>query len=191
MTSNLMLYTEVVGSRLIVLANRLSCDNAFSRTLYQRLIDGLDAAIDLVRTIMSLERQLFTYDEFTAFQLEGATEMCGIVVGGVMPLPAISYPFNVGMARPLRSRWGMSDRRPPHAVQLDRHPQRPARFLPLATTTPHDRSCGAPVRVHSSRNKKASARGRPPLRFGLFRCGPIAPGLIDSHRGRDGRGPSN
>ncbi len=44
---------------------------------------------------------------------------------------------------------------------------------------------------HSSRNKKASAHGRPPLRFGLFRCGPIAPGLIDSHRGRDGRGPSN
>jgi uncharacterized protein (DUF736 family) len=46
------------------------------------------------------------------------------------------------------------------------------------------------LRRHSSRNKKASAHGRPPLRFGLFRCGPIAPGLIDSHRGRDGRGPS-
>jgi hypothetical protein len=48
-----------------------------------------------------------------------------------------------------------------------------------------------PLRAHSSRNKKASAHGRPPLRSGLFRCGPIAPGLIDSHRGRDGRGPSN
>ena len=74
----------------------------------------------------------------------------------------------------------MSDRRPPRRCSA-RSASRNGRlvFFPCR------------LRRHSSRNKKASAHGRPPLRCGLVRCGPIVPGLIDSHRGRDGRGPSN
>lgn len=54
MTSNasLMLYTELAGFRLIVLANRLGCDSDVCQELHDRLIHGLDAAIDQVRTIM-------------------------------------------------------------------------------------------------------------------------------------------
>lgn len=79
MTSNnsLMVFTELVGFRLIVLANRLSGDSALSQTLHERLIGGLDAAIDRVRTIMDLERQLLGGDEFAAFQLEGEIEIFG------------------------------------------------------------------------------------------------------------------
>ncbi len=79
MTSNngLTVYTELAGFRLIVLANRLGCRSAFSRELHQRLIDGLDAAIDRVRTIMDLERKVLAGDEFAAFQLEGEIEIFG------------------------------------------------------------------------------------------------------------------
>ncbi|WP_246711345.1 hypothetical protein [Rhizobium ruizarguesonis] len=77
MTSNasLMLYTELAGFRLIVLANRLGCDSDFFQELHDRLIEGLDAAIDRVRIIMDLERKLLAGDEFAAFQLEGETEI--------------------------------------------------------------------------------------------------------------------
>jgi len=39
-----------------------------------------------------------------------------------------------------------------------------------------------PLCVHSSRHKKASAKGRPSLRCGPKGCGPIVSGLFDSHR---------
>ncbi|QSY97956.1 hypothetical protein J2J97_27955 (plasmid) [Rhizobium bangladeshense] len=79
MTSNhsLMLYTELAGFRLIVFANRLGCDSAFSQTLHDGLIEGLGAAIDWVRTIMDLERQSLAGDETAAFQLEGEIEIFG------------------------------------------------------------------------------------------------------------------
>jgi hypothetical protein len=73
--NNLMLYTELAGFRLIVLANRLGCRSDFSRELHERLIDGLHAAIDRVRTIMNLERSVLAGDEFAAFQLEGEVEI--------------------------------------------------------------------------------------------------------------------
>lgn len=79
MTSNnsVTVYTELAGFRLIVLANRLDCDSAFSRELHQRLIDGLDAAIDRIRIMMDLERKVLAGDEFAAFQLEGEIEIFG------------------------------------------------------------------------------------------------------------------
>ena len=46
---SLMLYAKLAGFRLAVLANRACCNGDFSRELYDRLIDGLDAAIDRVR----------------------------------------------------------------------------------------------------------------------------------------------
>lgn len=74
---NLTLYTALAGFRLVVLANRLGCDNAFSRELHDQLINGLQAAIDRVQTIMALERRRLTDDEFAAFQLEGESEIFG------------------------------------------------------------------------------------------------------------------
>ncbi|WP_421405546.1 hypothetical protein [Agrobacterium fabrum] len=78
MTSNdcLTLYADLAGFRLIVLANRLGCDSAFSQALDDRLIEGLDVAIDRVRTIMDLERRVDD-DDFGAFQLEGEIEIFG------------------------------------------------------------------------------------------------------------------
>ncbi|MGO7401968.1 hypothetical protein ELI49_30810 (plasmid) [Rhizobium ruizarguesonis] len=74
---NLMLYAKLAGFQLIVLANSLICDSAFSQGLHERLIDGLHAAIDRVRTIIDLERQRVAGDEFAAFQLDGEIEIFG------------------------------------------------------------------------------------------------------------------
>lgn len=76
-SNSLTVYTELAGFRLIVLANRLGCRSAFFRELHQRLIDGLDAAIDRVRTILDLERKVLAGDEFAAFRLEGEVEIFG------------------------------------------------------------------------------------------------------------------
>ncbi|AJC83457.1 hypothetical protein IE4803_PD00258 (plasmid) [Rhizobium etli bv. phaseoli str. IE4803] len=73
---NLMLYTKLAGFRLIVLANRFSCDSEFSRELHDRLVEGLDAAIARIRLIMELGRSVFAgEDEFAAYRLEGETEI--------------------------------------------------------------------------------------------------------------------
>ena len=73
---NLMLYTKLAGFRFVVLANRFGCDSEFSRELHDRLVEGLEAAIGRVRSIMSLERSLLTGDdEFAEYQLEGETEI--------------------------------------------------------------------------------------------------------------------
>ncbi len=75
---NLMHYTRLSGFRLVVLANRFGCDSEFSRELHDRLLEGLEAAIGRVRTIMALERSVFTGDdEFAEYQLEGETEIFG------------------------------------------------------------------------------------------------------------------
>ncbi|MGR9202171.1 hypothetical protein [Rhizobium leguminosarum] len=79
MTSNasLMLYTELAAFRLIVLANRLGCRSEFPQELHDRLIEGLDAAIDRVRIIVDLERKVLAGDELAAFQLDGEIEIFG------------------------------------------------------------------------------------------------------------------
>lgn len=75
---NLMLYTKVAGFRLVVLAYRFGCDSEFSRELHDRLVEGLEAAIARVQTIMALERCVLTgEDEFAEYQLEGETEIFG------------------------------------------------------------------------------------------------------------------
>ncbi len=80
MTANqsLTLYTKLAGFRLVVLANRFGCDSEFSRALHDRLLEGLEAAIGRVRTIMALERSVLTGDdEFADHQLEGEAEIFG------------------------------------------------------------------------------------------------------------------
>ncbi|EJC84153.1 hypothetical protein Rleg4DRAFT_5950 [Rhizobium leguminosarum bv. trifolii WSM2297] len=73
---NLMLYTKLAGFRLVVLANRFGCDNDFSRRLHDRLVEGLDAAIDRIHVIMALERNLLAGDdEFAEYQLEGEIDI--------------------------------------------------------------------------------------------------------------------
>ncbi|MBY3561749.1 hypothetical protein [Rhizobium laguerreae] len=72
----LMLYAKLAGFRLAVLANRSCCDGDFSRELHDRLIDGLDAAIDEVRTILAWERRLLDgSDECASDQLAGDGEI--------------------------------------------------------------------------------------------------------------------
>lgn len=83
MTSNdsLMLYAKLAGFRLVVIASRFCCDDDVSRELHDRLVDGLDAAINQVRTIMASERRLLEYaDETAAYQLAGEIEIFGGVV---------------------------------------------------------------------------------------------------------------
>lgn len=74
---SLSLNAELAGFRLIVLANILRCDSAFCQRLHERLIEGLDAAIDRARIIMDLERQRLAGDELAAFQLDGEIEIFG------------------------------------------------------------------------------------------------------------------
>lgn len=74
---NLMLYAKLAGFRLIVVADRIACANDFSLELHDLLIEGLEAALHRIQTIMELERQVLTNDEFAAFQLEGEIEIFG------------------------------------------------------------------------------------------------------------------
>ncbi|NEK34784.1 hypothetical protein [Rhizobium leguminosarum] len=75
---SLMLYAKLAGFRLAVLANRACCNGDFSRELYDRLIDGLDAAIDRVRTILAMERRLLDgSDECASYQLASESEIFG------------------------------------------------------------------------------------------------------------------
>ncbi|MBB3396099.1 hypothetical protein [Rhizobium sp. BK060] len=67
----------LAGFRLIVLANRIGCENEFLLELHDRLAEGLACAIARLRSIMALERQLASgRDEegFTAFQIQGEEE---------------------------------------------------------------------------------------------------------------------
>ncbi|WP_042118433.1 hypothetical protein [Rhizobium etli] len=80
MTSNdnLMLYAKLGGFRLAVIANSICCDGDFSRVLHDRLLDGLDAAIGQLRTIMALERAILHGDDKGAvYQLKGEVEIFG------------------------------------------------------------------------------------------------------------------
>ncbi|MFF0924288.1 hypothetical protein ACFYE8_32240 [Rhizobium leguminosarum] len=67
----------LTGFRLIVLANRLGCEDEFLLELHDELAEGLAAAIARLRSIMALERQLANGPDeegFAAFQLHGEEE---------------------------------------------------------------------------------------------------------------------
>ncbi|MBX4967764.1 hypothetical protein [Rhizobium binae] len=73
---NLMLYTKLAGFRLVVLASRFGCDSDFLRELHDRLIEGLEGAIDRIHILMELERSILVGDdEFAEHRLEGEAEM--------------------------------------------------------------------------------------------------------------------
>jgi len=75
---NLMLYTQLAGFRLVVLASRFGCDSDFSRERHDRLVEGLEAAIARIHIIMELERSVLVGDdEFAEYQLEGENEIFG------------------------------------------------------------------------------------------------------------------
>ena len=54
----LELYADFSGVRIMVLANRLACDNALSRSAHDTLIGKLDHLIAVARSAMALERKL-------------------------------------------------------------------------------------------------------------------------------------
>ncbi|MBY5592138.1 hypothetical protein HFO49_32750 [Rhizobium leguminosarum] len=67
----------LAGFRLIVLANRLGCEDEFLLELHDRLIEGLACALARLRSITALERQLANEPDeegFAAFQLHGEEE---------------------------------------------------------------------------------------------------------------------
>ncbi|OWK24772.1 hypothetical protein AJ87_18815 [Rhizobium yanglingense] len=73
----LMFYAKLAGFKLLVSANRIGCEDEFSKTLHDRLLAGLDAAIGSTRHIMDLQRQLLTEDDpegMIAWQLQGEAE---------------------------------------------------------------------------------------------------------------------
>ncbi len=65
------------GFRLIVLANRIGCEDEFLLELHNELAEGLAAAISRLRSITALERQLASEPDeegLIAFQLRGEEE---------------------------------------------------------------------------------------------------------------------
>lgn len=50
-------YAVLAGYRLLVLANRLGCEDDFSRELHDRLVAGLEGAIETTRRIIKLQRE--------------------------------------------------------------------------------------------------------------------------------------
>jgi hypothetical protein len=74
--NSIMLFAQLSGFRILVLADRLGCESEFSRELHDRLIEGLEAAIDRLHAIMSLERQLTAGDdEYAAYHLAAEWEI--------------------------------------------------------------------------------------------------------------------
>ncbi|MBB2719570.1 UNVERIFIED_ORG: hypothetical protein GGD48_004847 [Rhizobium etli] len=74
----LMLHAKLAGFKLLVTANRIGCDDEFSTTLHDRLLAGLDAAIDSTRHIMALQRELLSGDDpdgMISCELQGAEEI--------------------------------------------------------------------------------------------------------------------
>lgn len=89
---SLMLYTKLAGFRLAVIADRCCCGDAVYRNLHDRLIDGLDAAINQVRNIMALERRLLDgNDEIAAHQFVGEREIFGRIVIDLLDEIEIDY----------------------------------------------------------------------------------------------------
>ncbi len=67
----------LAGLRLIVLADRIDCEDEFLLKLHDGLVDGLEAAIARVQSITALERQLASEPDeegLVAFQLRGEEE---------------------------------------------------------------------------------------------------------------------
>ena len=72
-----MLYAKLAGFKLLVSANRIACEDKFSKTLHDRLLAGLDGAIQSTRHIMSLQRELAAGDDpegTISCQLQGEEE---------------------------------------------------------------------------------------------------------------------
>jgi len=67
----------LAGFRLIVLANRVGCENEFLLELHDKLAEKLACAIARLRSIIALERQLASDPDeegLAAFQLRGEEE---------------------------------------------------------------------------------------------------------------------
>ncbi|WFU13351.1 hypothetical protein QA646_29530 (plasmid) [Rhizobium sp. CB3090] len=74
----LMLYAKLAGFKLLVSANRLGCEDEFSKTLHDRLLADLDGTIDSTRHIMALQRQVLSGDDpdgMISCQLQGEEEI--------------------------------------------------------------------------------------------------------------------
>lgn len=90
----------LAGSRLSVLASRMTCEDEFLRQLHDRLIAGLDGAIGLMRYILDLQRQLTAGDDIegTIFcQLQGEEEIlaCRRVLLDELEIDYDTYEYRV------------------------------------------------------------------------------------------------
>ncbi|MBY5766677.1 hypothetical protein HFO06_26850 [Rhizobium leguminosarum] len=74
----LMLYAKLAGFKLLVCANRVHCEDEFSKMLHDRLLADLDGAIHSTRYIMALQRELLSGHDpegMISFQLRGEEEI--------------------------------------------------------------------------------------------------------------------
>ncbi|ASS60435.1 hypothetical protein E0H35_35910 [Rhizobium leguminosarum bv. viciae] len=74
----LMLHAKLAGFKLLVSANRIGCEDEFSKMLHDRLMAGLDGAIRSTRHIMDLQRELVIGDDLEgtiSCQLQGEEEV--------------------------------------------------------------------------------------------------------------------
>lgn len=100
----LMLYAKLAGFKLLVTANRIGCEDEFSKTLHDQLLAGLDAAIDSTRHIMDLQRQLLAGDDsegtiFCQFQGEEEILACRtIVLLDELEIDYFTYEYRVNVS---------------------------------------------------------------------------------------------
>ncbi|MFA1677459.1 hypothetical protein ACDY97_33435 [Rhizobium mongolense] len=67
------LYAKFAGFKLLVSANRIGCEDEFSKTLHDRLLAGLDGAIHSTRHIMALQREQLSEDDPDGRRLASAS----------------------------------------------------------------------------------------------------------------------
>lgn len=97
----LMFYAKLAGFKLLVSANRIGCEDEFSKTLHDRLLAGLDAAIDSTRHIMDLQRELLSGDDpdgMISCELQGAEEIlarCRIVLLDELEIDFDTHEYRV------------------------------------------------------------------------------------------------
>ncbi len=71
-------YAVLAGYRLLVLASHVGCEEEFSKTLHDRLLAGLEGAMQMARHIMDLQRELMAGGDpegMILCQLQGEEEI--------------------------------------------------------------------------------------------------------------------
>ncbi|PDS78719.1 hypothetical protein [Rhizobium sp. L43] len=94
-------YAVLAGYRLLVLADRVGCEDELLKTLHDRLLAGLDGAIHSTRHILDLQRELVAGDDqegTISCQLQGEEEIFAcrtIVLLDELEIDYFTYEYRV------------------------------------------------------------------------------------------------